>query len=171
ETLVNPSYVGGATLLDPAARAPELRTLAYRVPMTYPAWDVPRGVVVSGPPVPDRRRAYAAPASAETEIGPASLLSHDELEAAKRARDVAQIDACNRFELDLLERTTARHLDAGTELVIAFTGIPDGLHHAFWAFHDPISPVHGPAAAPELRDIIARWYAQIDAVIGRLVAR
>jgi predicted AlkP superfamily phosphohydrolase/phosphomutase len=171
ETLVNSSYFRGTTLLDHVGRATELRTLAYRVPMTYPAWEVPRGVVVSGPPVPDRRRAYAAPASAETEIGPASLLSHDELEAAKRARDVAQIDACNRFELDLLERTTARHLDAGTELVIAFTGIPDGLHHAFWAFHDPTSPVHEPAAAQELRDIVARWYAEIDAVVGRLVAR
>jgi len=147
-----------------------VRTLAYRIPMTFPAWDVARGVIVSGPPLPDRRRTYARPAATATEIGPASLLSHDELQAAQRARDVAQIDACNRFELELLERVTRHYLDAGTELVIAFTGIPDGLHHAFWAFHDPGSPVHEPGAPAALRTIIERWYAEIDSAIGRLSA-
>src|SRR5262249_59279085 len=45
----------------------------------------------------------------------------------------------------VLRAPPPRHyLDAGTELVIAFTGIPDGLHHAFWAFHDPGSPVQEP---------------------------
>src|SRR5262249_58667713 len=63
-----------------------------------------------------------------------------------------------------------RYLDAGTELVISFTGIPDGLHHAFWAFHDPGSPVHEPGAPAALRTIIERWYAEIDTAIGRLSA-
>ena len=170
ETLVNSSYFRGRTLLDHLGRVSDVRSLAYRIPMTYPAWDVPGGVVVSGPPLPDRRRAYARPASVEVEIGVASPLSHDELAAAKRARDVTRIDACNRFELDLLERTVTRHLGAGTELVIGFTGIPDGLHHAFWAFHDPGSPLHDPAAPAALRGIIARWYAEIDATIGRILA-
>jgi len=170
ESLVNSSYFRGDTLLDHLGRTSDVRTLAYRIPMTFPAWDVARGVIVSGPPLPDRRRTYARPATSATEIGPASLLSHDELQAAQRARDVAQIDACNRFELELLERVTRRYLDAGTELVISFTGIPDGLHHAFWAFHDPGSPVHEPGAPAALRTIIERWYAEIDTAIGRLSA-
>ena len=29
-----------------------------------------------------------------------------------------------------------RYLAAGTELVIGFTGIPDGLHHVFWGLHE-----------------------------------
>src|SRR5205823_4656106 len=151
-------------------RVSGVRSLAYRIPMTYPPWDVPNGVLVAGPPLPDRRRAYVRPAGVEAEIGAASPLSHDELSAAKRARDVAQIDACNRYELDLLERMVARHLAAGTELVIGFTGIPDGLHHAFWAFHDPTSPVHEPDAPAALRSIITRWYAEIDATLGRILA-
>src|SRR5207253_3930786 len=169
ERLVNSSYFRGTTLLDHVGRATELRALAYRIPMTYPAWNVPNGVVVSGPPVPDRRRAYAAPAHIEAEIGTASPLSHDELETAKRARDVERIDACNRFELDLLERTMARYIAAGTELVIGFTGIPDGLHHSFWGLHDARSPVHEPDASPALRTIVERWYEEIDATIGRIL--
>ncbi|HLY36751.1 MAG TPA: alkaline phosphatase family protein [Candidatus Binatia bacterium] len=169
ERLVNSSYFRGDTLLDHVGRSTELRSLAYRIPMTYPAWDVPNGVVVSGPPVPDRRRAYAAPAQVEAEIGTASPLSHDELETAKRARDVGRIDACNRFELDLLERTVGRYVAAGTELVIGFTGIPDGLHHTFWGMHDVRSPVHEPDAPAALRSIVERWYEEIDAMIGRIL--
>src|SRR5581483_10364998 len=132
--------------------------------------DVPGGVVVSGPPVPDRRRAYACPAGVEAELGMVSPLTHDELNAAKRNRDVAAVDRCNRFELDLLERTTRRYLEAGTDLLVVFTGIPDGLHHNFWAFHDPTSPLHEPDAPLALRTLITRWYEEIDAAIGRLVA-
>jgi predicted AlkP superfamily phosphohydrolase/phosphomutase len=169
ETLVNSSYFRGDTLLDHLPRVCEARTLAYRIPMTYPAWDVPGGVVVSGPPLPDRRRSYARPVAVGTQLGAASLLSHDELAAARRARDVALIDACNRHELDLLERTTRRHLDARTDLIVSFTGIPDGLQHSFWGFHDPRSPIHEPDAPEGLRTIIDRWYAEIDATIGRLL--
>ncbi len=170
ETLVNSSHFRGTTLLDHLGGLGAARFLAYRIPMTFPAWEVPNGVVVSGPPVPDRRRAYARPAAVEAEIGPASTLSHDELAAAQAARDVATLDACNRYELELLERTARRWLERGTELVIAFTGIPDGLHHGFWAYHDPSYPLHDPSAPPELRSIIERWYVEIDAAIGRLVA-
>ena len=170
ETLVNSSYFRGDTLLDYLPRVWQARTLSYRVPMTYPAWDIPGGVVVSGPPLPDRRRSYARPLAIEAEIGPASLLSHDGLSAAQRARDVALIDGCNRYELDLLERTTRRYLEAGTDLIVSFTGIPDGLHHSFWAFHDPSSPLHEPDAPAALRSIIERWYAEIDTTIGRLLA-
>ena len=56
ETLVNSSYFRGHTLLDHLGRVSGVRSLAYRIPMTYPPWDVPNGVVVSGPPLPDRRR-------------------------------------------------------------------------------------------------------------------
>ena len=171
ETLVNSSYFRGTTLLDHLGAVGGVRTLAYRIPMTYPAWDIPNGVLVSGPPLPDRRRAYARPVEVEAEIGTVSPLTHDEQEAAKRAHDVERMDACNAFELEVFERTTARYLERGTELVIAFTGIPDTLHHYFWGFHDPGSPVHDPAAPAPLRSIIERAYADIDAAIGRLVAR
>jgi predicted AlkP superfamily phosphohydrolase/phosphomutase len=126
ETLVNASFFRGTTLLDHLGETTCTRALSYRIPMTFPPWDIPNVTVVAGPPLPDRRRAYARPVAVEAELGPASPLSHDELNTAKRGRDVTAIDACNRFELDLLERTTIRYLEDGTELVVAFTGIPDG---------------------------------------------
>ncbi len=119
ETLVNSSFFRGTTLLDHVGAAGGIRQLAYRVPMTFPAWDVPNAIVVSGPPVPDRRRAYARPVAVETELGTVSPLSHDELNTAKRNRDVDAVDGCNRFELDLLERVARDHLGRGTELMVA----------------------------------------------------
>jgi predicted AlkP superfamily phosphohydrolase/phosphomutase len=171
ETLVNSSYFRGTTLLDHLGATTELRALAYRIPMTFPAWDVRNAVLVSGPPVPDRRRAYARPSSVEAEVGPVSTLTNDEVAAAKRTRNVGLIDDCNRFELELLERVVTDHLGRGTELVIGFTGIADSLHHFFWGFHDPTSPVHEPDAPEPLRTVITRAYEAIDRTIGRILAR
>src|SRR5207237_836068 len=115
-------------------------------PMTYPPWDIPNGVVVSGFPLPDRRQTYVRPAEAAAELGPASPLSYDETAAAMKTLDVATLEASNRVELEGLERAVGRYLARGFELVIGFTGIPDTLHHGFWAFHDAASPLHDPAA-------------------------
>ena len=168
ETLVNSSWFSGRTLLDHAAGTAGVRTLSYRIPMTYPPWDVPNGVVVSGFPLPDRRRTYVRPVEAEAELGPASPLSYDQTAAAMKSLDVAALEASNRVELEGLERAVGRWVARGFELVIGFTGIPDTLHHAFWAFHDPRSPLHDPAAPPALRTVIERAYVEIDGVIGRL---
>ena len=170
ETLVNSGCFRGRTLLDHAAGTAGVRTLSYRIPMTYPAWDIPNGVVVSGFPLPDRRRTYVRPAEAEAELGPASPLSYDETAAAMKALDVAALDASNRVELEGLERAVGRYVARGFELVIGFTGIPDTLHHGFWAYHDPSSPLHDPTAPASLRTIIERAYVDIDAAIGRLTS-
>ena len=168
ETLVNSSHFRGKTLLDHAAEAAPIRTLSYRIPMTYPPWDIPNGVVVSGFPLPDRRQTYVRPAEAAAELGPASPLSYDETAAAMKTLDVATLEASNRVELEGLERAVGRYLARGFELVIGFTGIPDTLHHGFWAFHHAASPLHDPAAPSGARTIIERAYAEIDATIGRL---
>src|SRR5207249_4430531 len=86
---------------------------------------------------------------AEAELGPASPLSYDQTAAAMKALDVAALEASNRVELEGLERAVGRWVARGFELVIGFTGIPDTLHHAFWAFHDPRSPLHDPAAVAQ----------------------
>ncbi|MFN8545936.1 MAG: alkaline phosphatase family protein [Candidatus Binatia bacterium] len=169
ETLVNSSFFRGTTLLDHLGTTTEVRSLAYRVPMTFPPWDVRNGVVIAGPPVPDRQRPYARPRTVEAEIGRMASLSTDEVNRAKENRDVAAVDAGNRFELDLLERVTRRYLANGTDLVIAFTGIADTLHHYFWAFHDPTFPTHEPGAPEPLRTVITRAYEAIDATLGRIL--
>src|SRR5262245_16360785 len=170
ETLVNSSFFRGTTLLDHVGRTSKHKVVAYRVPMTFPPWEIPNGVVVSGPPVPDRRRAYARPRSVEAEIGDMASLSTEEVNRAKQSRDVQAVDEGNRFELELLERVTRRFLSDGSDLVVVFTGIADTLHHYFWAFHDPTFPTHDPAAPEALRTIITRGYEAIDATLGRMLA-
>lgn len=168
ETLVNSTYFRGKTLLDHAG-AEGKRILAYRIPLTYPAWPV-NGLLVAGPPTPDRKRAYAAPADREHELPPMTLLSHDELARAKRAGDIATIDACNAYELKVMDQVTRRAIDDGTDVIVTFTGIPDGLHHSFWHLHDPASPIHDPAASAHDRSVIRRWYVEIDRMIAGWLA-
>ena len=168
ETLVNSSYFRGKTLLDHAG-AEGKRILAYRIPLTYPAWPI-NGLLVSGPPTPDRKRAYAAPAERATDLPPMTLLSHDELARAKKAGDIAAIDACNAYELKVMDEVTRRAIDDGTDVIVTFTGIPDGLHHSFWHLHDPQSPLHDPAASAHDRAVIKRWYAEIDHMIAGWLA-
>ena len=170
ETLVNSSHFRGKTLLDHAAGTAGIRTLSYRIPMTYPAWDIPNGVVVAGFPLPDRRRTYVRPAEAAAELGPASPLSYDETATAMKTLDVPTLEESNRVELEGLERAVGRYVARGFELVIGFTGIPDTLHHGFWAFHDAASPLHDAAAPAAVRTMIERAYVAIDAAIGRMIA-
>jgi predicted AlkP superfamily phosphohydrolase/phosphomutase len=168
ETLVNSTFFRGKTLLDHAG-AEGRRILAYRIPLTYPAWPI-NGLLVSGPPTPDRKKAYGAPAEAAAALPPMTLLSHDELARAKKAGDIAAIDACNAYELKVMDEITRRAIDDGTDLIVTFTGIPDGLHHSFWHLHDPTSPLHDPAASARDKEVIKRWYAEIDRMIGGWLA-
>lgn len=168
ETLVNSTYFRGKTLLDHAG-AQGKRILAYRIPLTYPAWPI-NGLLVSGPPTPDRKKAYAAPADQAASLPAMTLLSHDELARAKKASDIAAIDACNAHELKVMDEVTRRAFADGTELIVSFTGIPDGLHHSFWHLHDPASPLHDPAASAHDKNVIKRWYVEIDRMIGRWLA-
>jgi predicted AlkP superfamily phosphohydrolase/phosphomutase len=168
ETLVNSTYFRGKTLLDHAG-AEGKRILAYRIPLTYPAWAI-NGLLVSGPPTPDRKRAYTMPADQASNLPPMTLLSHDELARAKRAGDIAAIDACNAYELKVMDEVTRRAIDDGTDVIVTFTGIPDGLHHSFWHLHDPASPFHDPAASAHDKNVIRRWYVEIDRMIAGWLA-
>ena len=168
ETLVNSSYFRGKTLLDHAGVEGK-RILAYRIPLTYPAWSI-NGLLVSGPPTPDRKRAYAMPAERAAELPEMTLLSHDELARAKKAGDIAAIDACNAYELKVMDEVTRRAIDDGTDVIVTFTGIPDGLHHSFWHLHDSSSPLHDVSASAHDKDVIRRWYCEIDRMIGGWLA-
>jgi predicted AlkP superfamily phosphohydrolase/phosphomutase len=163
-SLVNSSYIRGKTLLDHAGAAGR-RILCYRLPITYPPWPL-NGILVSGQPVPDRKRGYAAPAEAAASLPPMSTLSHDELARAKRDGDIGAIDACNAYELKVMDEITRRAIADGSDLIVTLTGIPDGLHHSFWHLHDPASPLHDATAPPGHLSLIRRWYAAIDRMVG-----
>src|SRR6185295_9043685 len=164
DSLVNSSYIRGKTLLDHAGAAGK-RILSYRLPITYPPWPI-NGVLVSGQPVPDRPRAYASPPEVAATLPPLSLFSHDELARVKKVGDIEAIDRCNAYELEVMDQITRRAIADGSDLIVTLTGIPDGLHHSFWHLHDPASPLHDPSAPEHHRNIIQRWYAEIDRMVG-----
>jgi len=76
ETLVNSSYFRGDTLLDHLGRVSAIRALSYRIPMTYPAWDVPNAVVVAGPPLDLSLPAYFRRLCPKINFPPQELRRH-----------------------------------------------------------------------------------------------
>lgn len=168
ETLVNSSFFRGRTLLDYAGSRGK-RILSYRVPLTYPPWPI-NGILVSGPPTPDRKKVYCEPADFARRFEAFTTLSHDELERAQKANRIEAIEDGSRLELEVMYEATREAIARGDDLVIAFTGIIDALHHRFWRFHDPGHPLYDPRA-PELnRTAIRRWYEHVDTLVGRVLA-
>lgn len=88
----------GQTFLDGLGQAGK-GVVAHGVPMTYPAWSV-RGVMVSGYPTPDRKRAYTYPLQLSEEMGRIALHHHDELFGASPAEEQRNVD----FEVNLRSR-------------------------------------------------------------------
>ncbi len=168
ETLVNSSFFRGKTLLDYAGSRGK-RVFSYRVPLTYPPWPI-NGVLVSGPPTPDRKKVYSEPREFGKRFDAMTTLSHDELERAQKQNRIEAIEDGSRFELEIMYQATHEAIERGDDLIISFTGIIDALHHRFWRHHDPSHPLHDPAA-PELnKTAIRRWYEHVDTLVGRVMA-
>lgn len=168
ETLVNSSFFRGRTLLDYAGDRGK-RILSYRIPLTYPPWPI-NGIMVSGPPTPDRKKVYCAPPEFSRRFDAITTLSHDELERAQKANRIETIEDGSRFELEIMYQATREAIERGDDLVIAFTGIIDALHHRFWRYHDPAHPLHDPGAPELSKTAIRRWYAHVDTLVGRVLA-
>jgi predicted AlkP superfamily phosphohydrolase/phosphomutase len=155
----------GQTFLDILGKSGK-GVVAYGVPMTYPAWPV-QGVMVSGYPTPDRKRAFTHPPELSEELGPIALHSHDEILRAGPAEEQRNAD----FEIATIERVMTRYLREGQHsLYICVSGITDGFQHKFWKYTDPQHPLYDEVAAAEHGDIIVRYYRKLDDMVGRLVA-
>lgn len=153
----------GQTFLDILGQAGQ-GVVAYGVPMTYPAWPV-NGVMVSGYPTPDRKKACTYPPELSEELGPIALHSHDEILRAGPAEEQRNAD----FEMTTIERVMTRFLNEGQHsLYICVSGITDGFQHKFWKYSDPQHPLYKQAEAAEHGDIIVRYYRKLDDLVGRL---
>ncbi|MBA3653833.1 MAG: alkaline phosphatase family protein [Actinobacteria bacterium] len=164
-TLVGSWAYKGTTIFDRASAAGR-RVLAFRVPMTYPAWPV-NGTMISGFPTPDPRTTYSEPPGVGARIGPLVQMN------AMRSMVSSVADQAANFDF-YLERST----DAIVELLAAgdvdffcyVNSVTDWIAHKFWRFSDPDAPAYEPYAVAGGGTLIESFYEKVDDSLGRILA-
>jgi tetratricopeptide (TPR) repeat protein len=69
-----------------------------------------------------------------------------------------------------VERLTARELERGTEVVLAYLEGTDTVGHLFAPYRSPAMPGSDPALVRRYGAVVDRYYARVDRWLGRVVA-
>jgi predicted AlkP superfamily phosphohydrolase/phosphomutase len=153
----------GRTIFDHACRA-GLRVLAFRVPMTYPAWPV-NGVMVSGFPTPDPRVTYSEPPEVGKLVGPLTKLSPGAALVAGVDAQVDNLDYHERRAADAVVRLLSDH---DPDLLCYVDSVTDWMAHKFWRYSDPAAPDYEPRATSN-GTLVEHFYEQADSSLGEIL--
>ena len=153
-TLVGSWAYKGTTIFDRASAAGR-RTLAFRVPMTYPAWPI-NGAMIAGFPTPDPRTTYSEPAELGERIGPLVEMN------AMRSMVSSVKDQAANFDF-YLRRSTDVIVDLLKQGQYDFfcyvNSVTDWIAHKFWRFSDP--------SCAGLRAVCSRGRRHADRIVLR----
>jgi predicted AlkP superfamily phosphohydrolase/phosphomutase len=153
----------GNTIFDHASRAGK-DVIAFRVPMTYPAWPV-NGLMVSGFPTPDPRTNFSSPDHVGQEIP--SLFTLSPVRSM-----VAGVDAQVENFQYYLERSTEWLTQALRErefdLFCYVNNVTDWIAHKFWRYSDPESPGYEPRSV-DGEGLVEYFYGLVDASLGAIL--
>jgi len=163
-TLVGSWMYKGTTIFDRASEAGR-RVLAFRVPMTYPAWPV-NGTMIAGFPTPDPRTTYSEPPEVGAAIGPLVQMN------AMRSMVSSVADQAANFDF-YLERSTeviVEQLRAGDiDFFCYVNSVTDWIAHKFWRFSDPDAPAYEPYAVDGGSTLVESFYEKVDDSLGRIL--
>jgi predicted AlkP superfamily phosphohydrolase/phosphomutase len=153
----------GRTIFDYACRA-GLNVLAFRVPMTYPAWPV-NGVMVSGFPTPDPRVTYSEPPEVGERIGPLMKLGAG---GAVVAGVDAQIENFNFHQERSTQAVVELLASHQPDLFCYVNSVTDWMAHKFWRYSDPSAPGYEPHPTSN-GTLIEHFYEQADRALGEIL--
>jgi predicted AlkP superfamily phosphohydrolase/phosphomutase len=164
-TLVGSWAYKGSTIFDRASVAGR-RVLAFRVPMTYPAWPV-NGTMVAGFPTPDPRTTYSEPPEVGVRIGPLVQMNAMRSMVSSVDDQVANFDFYLRRSTDVLVEL----LGAGdVDFFCYVNSVTDWIAHKFWRFSDPEAPAYEPYPVDGGSTLIESFYEKVDDSLGQILA-
>lgn len=163
ETLANANSYTVPTLFDYLSVA-GYRCIAYGVPMTYPPRPL-NGIMVSGYPTPDNRRAYTFPPELAQRLGSLHTYSPDQIGSARPDEQAAMYHRSMQ--------TMTKHLldlaDDGADLLMFVNGATDGAQHRFFKFVAPSFPEVSGWEREKYGPLLDQVMVQADAELGRLM--
>ncbi len=133
---------------------------------------------LADPPVAEaaaRQLALRASEVTPAMLAPFATVSAEQL-AAARADKVGWDDPVGGLtklvaSTTTVERLTARELDQGTDLILAYLEGTDTVGHLFAAFRPPAAPGVDPALARRFAAVVDRYHMEVDNWIGRVADR
>ena len=162
-SLVGPWSYKGTTIFDRASAAGR-DVIAFRVPMTYPAWPI-NGTMIAGFPTPDPRTTFSEPAEVGERIGPLVQMN------AVRSMVSSVDDQAANFDF-YLQRSTDVIVDMlrtdAPDLFCYVNSVTDWIAHKFWRFSDPQSPAYEPHPV-DGGTLIESFYEKVDDSLGRIL--
>jgi predicted AlkP superfamily phosphohydrolase/phosphomutase len=140
------------------------------VPITYPPQPL-NGFTVCGFLVPNQASTYTFPADLKEElrreVGPFPLHEFE----GNRSRHVGRfLEDMLHFERGRTDAVVYLMQHKPWDLFAFVFKTTDTVQHEVWHLLDPTHPRHDPAIAAEFGPAILRYYQEIDALVGRVVA-
>ena len=140
------------------------------VPITYPPQPI-RGFTVCGFLVPNQASPYTYPPELKEELrramGPFPLHEFE----GNRSRHVGRfLEDMLRFERGRTEAVLYLMRHKPWDLFAFVFKTTDTVQHEVWHLLDPTHPRHDAARAAEFGPAILRYYQEIDALVGRILA-
>jgi predicted AlkP superfamily phosphohydrolase/phosphomutase len=164
-SLVGSWQYKGTTIFDRASEAGR-RVLAFRVPMTYPAWPI-NGTMIAGFPTPDPRTTYSEPKEVGEQLGPMVQMNAVRSMVASVADQAANFDFYLQRSTEAIESLLAK---GDVDFFCYVNSVTDWIAHKFWRFSDADAPAHEPYDAGGGDTLIESFYEKVDDSLGRILA-
>lgn len=147
--------------------------IVLNVPMTYPPEQV-QGVLIGGLLSPGVQSHFAYPEGIYEELRDACGDYIIDVDIERGRMDAGQLQQLADDAVHMIHLRTCATLHlAGTrpwDFLMVVYGASDRLAHKFWKYWDPNHPLHDPAMASTLGEVLPRIYRELDAAVGQLTA-
>jgi len=167
-----------------AVRAPKLwdilsqhgkRVSVINVPVTYPAEPV-NGYVIPGFLTPQGATRFTYPPELYDELVKAAgdYVINVKIAGREKGNEAAARTLVAEIKDAVVKREAAVHYlldNHPTDFMMVVFMSLDKIQHVFWKYLDSQSPLYHTAEGARYRELVIPCYEQIDAVVGRLMAR
>jgi len=164
--MINSSFFSGKTIFD-ILSSKGLKVGVFKVPLTYPPWKV-NGVMVSGFPSPDLRKAFTYPPELGEKLGKMALVSIENFNKMGPDGKLKEI----KFDLDKRLANVEDLITSSTYDFFMFVlNTTDAIQHFFWKYM--VSGLNGDRSyeVDRFKNVIFDMYEQVDAGIGKILEK
>lgn len=138
------------------------RSIAFQVPLTYPAWPI-NGLMVSGYPTPDQTKAFTYPENFSEKIGELYEYKSDQI-ASGSAEEKVEIYSKGVDRVSHKVETLLKNEDY--DLFVYVNNITDWVQHKFWKYQ---FNGNGNGNGNKNNNYIDYFYIKLDEKIGNIL--
>jgi len=163
--LLNSTYFSGQTLMDFLTRM-RVTVDSLMLPLTYPPWKI-NGLLVSGWPNPDPRKAFTEPKSVGKKMGKIGLFDSTVFYDAPLERKIESLN----FDLKKRKKMFLEALERKSKVLIMVFNTLDRAQHVFWDTVKGALPTFDEKKFKKHGNLIMEYYKKIDKILDSLLSK